>query len=103
MTVSSHAASSIQSTLPTSDVVSLQCMGPSMLPTFNTRGDVLLLEHFSTYLRRIEIGDCLFLALLELLCVSANPVPKRAHLHSYGRMALTPLLGVNCIHSIQSD
>ena len=34
----------------------VQCMGPSMLPTFNTKGDILLLEHFSTLFNRIEIG-----------------------------------------------
>ncbi|CAK0782651.1 hypothetical protein CVIRNUC_005850 [Coccomyxa viridis] len=28
-----------------------------MLPTFNTKGDILLLEHFSTLFDRIEIGD----------------------------------------------
>ena len=31
-------------------------MGPSMLPTFNVRGDVLLLEHFSATLGRIRVG-----------------------------------------------
>lgn len=35
----------------------VQCMGPSMLPTFNTKGDILLLEHFSTLFDRIEIGE----------------------------------------------
>jgi signal peptidase I len=31
-------------------------MGPSMLPTFNTSGDILLLEHFSTSFGRIRVG-----------------------------------------------
>ncbi|RHZ47835.1 hypothetical protein Glove_566g9 [Diversispora epigaea] len=34
-----------------------QCMGPSMLPTFNVVGDFVALEHFSPRLRRLEIGD----------------------------------------------
>lgn len=37
-------------------IVAAQCMGPSMLPTFNTRGDVLMLEHFSTQFGRITVG-----------------------------------------------
>ena len=44
-------------------LVAAQCMGPSMLPTFNTRGDVLMLEHFSTQLGRISVGAGLLLAL----------------------------------------
>ena len=35
----------------------LQCTGPSMLPTFNQRGDVALLEHLSVLAERIEVGD----------------------------------------------
>ncbi|CAL8470873.1 g10415 [Coccomyxa elongata] len=33
------------------------CMGPSMLPTFNTRGDVLLLEHITTTWGNVRVGD----------------------------------------------
>lgn len=40
-----------------SEVCFMQCMGPSMLPTFNTRGDVLLLEHLSTHFGRIGVGE----------------------------------------------
>jgi signal peptidase I len=39
-------------------LVIAQCMGPSMLPTFNTRGDVLMLEHFTTQWKRISVGEC---------------------------------------------
>jgi len=35
----------------------LQCVGPSMLPTFNTRGDVALVEHASVAFRRLHVGD----------------------------------------------
>ena len=34
-----------------------QCLGPSMLPTFNMSGDVVLLEHLSTSLLYIKPGD----------------------------------------------
>ena len=37
--------------------VTLQCWGPSMLPTFNNKGDVLMLEHFTTHLRYIRVGE----------------------------------------------
>ena len=33
------------------------CLGPSMLPTFNKKGDIVLLEHFSKFRRKIERGD----------------------------------------------
>ncbi|KAK9829968.1 hypothetical protein WJX72_008940 [[Myrmecia] bisecta] len=33
------------------------CFGPSMLPTFNARGDILLLEHFSVWTEQIHVGD----------------------------------------------
>ena len=36
---------------------SLQCVGPSMLPTFNARGDLLLQEWFSVYTERIKVGE----------------------------------------------
>ena len=28
-----------------------------MLPTFNNKGDVLMLEHFTTHLRTITVGE----------------------------------------------
>jgi signal peptidase I len=34
-----------------------QCVGPSMLPTFNKQGDVALLEHVSVWAGRIRTGD----------------------------------------------
>lgn len=34
-----------------------QCLGPSMLPTFNVSGDILLLEHLSSRFERIKPGD----------------------------------------------
>ena len=46
----------------------MQCMGPSMLPTFNTRGDVLLLEHLSTHFGRISVGELEHLSLLTCVC-----------------------------------
>lgn len=33
------------------------CMGPSMLPTFNATGDVVLLEHISTRMDALRAGD----------------------------------------------
>mmetsp|Transcript_24092 Transcript_24092/g.37817 ORF Transcript_24092/g.37817 Transcript_24092/m.37817 type:complete len:184 (+) Transcript_24092:33-584(+) len=33
------------------------CIGPSMLPTFNTEGDVVLVEFFSTRLQKLKSGD----------------------------------------------
>eukprot|EP00244_Chara_vulgaris_P007303 TRINITY_DN2739_c0_g2_i1.p1 TRINITY_DN2739_c0_g2~~TRINITY_DN2739_c0_g2_i1.p1 ORF type:complete len:165 (-),score=0.96 TRINITY_DN2739_c0_g2_i1:236-730(-) len=33
------------------------CMGPSMMPTFNPSGDVVLLEHVSTKLDKLKAGD----------------------------------------------
>ncbi|KAL1915472.1 uncharacterized protein VTP21DRAFT_6596 [Calcarisporiella thermophila] len=33
------------------------CVGPSMLPTFNMVGDVVALEHFSHRFQRLQIGD----------------------------------------------
>jgi signal peptidase I len=33
------------------------CIGPSMLPTFDTVGDVVLLERISAHLSRLERGD----------------------------------------------
>lgn len=35
----------------------VQCIGPSMMPTFNPRGDVTLVEHVSVWTRNIQIGD----------------------------------------------
>lgn len=44
-----------------------QCIGPSMLPTFNMIGDIVVLEHFSPKLKRLEIGDV-------VVCISpTNP------------------------------
>ena len=37
----------------------MQCVGPSMLPTFNEKGDLVLLEHYSVYAARIQPGGCL--------------------------------------------
>lgn len=34
-----------------------QCLGPSMLPTFNVAGDILLLEHLSVAFDKIRPGD----------------------------------------------
>lgn len=34
-----------------------QCLGPSMLPTFNVAGDILLLEHISNKFWGIKVGD----------------------------------------------
>ena len=34
-----------------------QCYGPSMLPTFNARGDVLLSEFYSVYTDGLQIGE----------------------------------------------
>ncbi|CAB4379105.1 mitochondrial inner membrane protease subunit 1 [Rhizophagus irregularis] len=43
------------------------CIGPSMLPTFNMIGDIVVLEHFSPKLKRLEIGDV-------VVCISpTNP------------------------------
>ncbi|KAK9807296.1 hypothetical protein WJX73_009528 [Symbiochloris irregularis] len=33
------------------------CVGPSMLPTFNSFGDIVLFEHVSAYTNRIQAGD----------------------------------------------
>lgn len=33
------------------------CIGPSMLPTFNVEGDVVLVEFFSTKFQRLKSGD----------------------------------------------
>lgn len=33
------------------------CKGPSMLPTFNTWGDLLLQEYYSVYAERVRVGD----------------------------------------------
>ena len=35
----------------------MQCVGPSMLPTFNSFGDIVLYEHFSAYTNTIEKGQ----------------------------------------------
>ena len=34
-----------------------QCVGPSMMPTFNPRGDIALLEHVTVWSGRVEVGD----------------------------------------------
>ncbi len=34
-----------------------QCLGPSMLPTFNVSGDILLLEHLSSKFEKVRPGD----------------------------------------------
>ncbi|PSC73932.1 Mitochondrial inner membrane protease subunit 1 [Micractinium conductrix] len=33
------------------------CVGPSMMPTFNPRGDIALLEHVTVWSGRVEVGD----------------------------------------------
>ncbi|KAL0039196.1 hypothetical protein WJX77_011118 [Trebouxia sp. C0004] len=33
------------------------CTGPSMFPTLNSRGDLILLEHFSIFAKIIKVGD----------------------------------------------
>ena len=33
------------------------CLGPSMLPTFNHRGDVVLMERVSVLVEGVENGD----------------------------------------------
>eukprot|EP00937_MAST-01D_sp_MAST-1D-sp2_P005152 g5152.t1 len=33
------------------------CIGPSMMPTFNSSGDIVLLERLTTRLNRLERGD----------------------------------------------
>ena len=35
----------------------MQCLGPSMMPTFNPKGDVALVEHLSVTFERLERGD----------------------------------------------
>ena len=35
----------------------MQCVGPSMLPTLQPRGDVLLHEKASVLLQRIRVGE----------------------------------------------
>ncbi|RUP52395.1 peptidase S24/S26A/S26B/S26C [Jimgerdemannia flammicorona] len=43
------------------------CLGPSMLPTFNMVGDLVVLEHLSPQLKRVDVGDV-------VVCVSpTNP------------------------------
>ncbi|KAK9830828.1 hypothetical protein WJX74_009119 [Apatococcus lobatus] len=37
-----------------------KCIGPSMLPTFNPRGDLLIQEHLSVTFRQIRVGDVVF-------------------------------------------
>lgn len=34
-----------------------QCVGPSMMPTFNPRGDIALLEHVTVWSGRVVVGD----------------------------------------------
>ena len=41
----------------------MQCVGPSMLPTFNEKGDLVLLEHYSVYAERIQPGRCFMVPL----------------------------------------
>jgi len=36
--------------------VCAQCVGPSMLPTFNANGDLVLTEHYSVYMQKIQPG-----------------------------------------------
>ncbi|KAL4422353.1 hypothetical protein ABPG75_008550 [Micractinium tetrahymenae] len=33
------------------------CVGPSMMPTFNPRGDIALLEHVTVWSGRVAVGD----------------------------------------------
>jgi len=33
------------------------CVGPSMMPTFGTAGDIVLVEHMTPRLRRLKRGD----------------------------------------------
>lgn len=44
-------------------------MGPSMLPTFNTRGDVLLLEHITTTFGHVRVGMIICMALFMTITV----------------------------------
>ncbi|SAM04779.1 hypothetical protein [Absidia glauca] len=46
------------------------CVGPSMLPTFNLTGDVMLVEHISKHFKSLERGDV-------IVCMSPS-VPGRA-------------------------
>jgi signal peptidase I len=34
----------------------VQCVGPSMMPTFNSRGDIIIMEHLSVYNGQVDIG-----------------------------------------------
>ncbi|KAI9142441.1 mitochondrial inner membrane protease subunit 1 [Paraphysoderma sedebokerense] len=45
------------------------CIGPSMLPTFNTNGDIIFVDHLSPRFGRIDMGD---------VVVATSPLnPKR--------------------------
>lgn len=46
----------------------LQCVGPSMLPTLNARGDIVLIESLSRRAGRIRVGD---------VVVAASPTNPR--------------------------
>ena len=63
----------------------MQCVGPSMLPTFNEKGDLVLLEHYSVYAERIQPGRCLMVPLFSAMdshshcqcrCVSDAPAHR---------------------------
>ena len=45
-----------------------QCVGPSMLPTFNARGDLLLQEWLSVYTERIKVGES------DFACCEVSPL-----------------------------
>ena len=70
----------------------MQCTGPSMLPTFNPKGDILLYEHFSTNFRRIQIGVCSWNA--EPCCSLEEAVTKRTKLTTI----CPPVLGVQVLN-----
>ena len=42
--------------MPETELMVLQCVGPSMLPTFNERGDLVLMEHYSVFAEKIRSG-----------------------------------------------
>ncbi|KAI8096789.1 mitochondrial inner membrane peptidase complex catalytic subunit [Halteromyces radiatus] len=46
------------------------CVGPSMLPTFNMTGDIMLIEHISQRFKSLQTGDV-------IVCISPS-VPGRA-------------------------
>lgn len=70
----------------------MQCIGPSMMPTFNPRGDVTLVEHVSVWTNNIQIGDVVLArsAQVRLWCgciqiLGGVVLARRAH----GRKSIT--------------